>query len=374
MVKKKIFYIADFSLPNKSAYSLHVLKICDAFSEFTNNNVELLIPFLDSNYSIKKIKKDYLLKYNLKIKFFFSKKEKLHVIKKIFFSLKLLSYIKKNSNVNLIISRSIIASLILAIFGIKNILEIHTELTGFTKIFFFLTKFKIVKKNLNFIFINDYLRKKIKINKKKSLILCDAVDYRDFKVKNLNLIKNTCFYSGSFAKGKCLEIILKLSKELPNINFHLHGNKQTIYDKSILDKKMKNVFFNGYLTYSELVKKIRNYKVLLMPYKKNVGVLIKNINVANYFSPLKMFDYLASGKTILASDLPVYRNILKNNRNSVLVKPDDIKSWKINIIKLLNDKKNKLGNRALIDVKKFSWQKRTEKIINFNNKQVKDFK
>ena len=75
MIKKKNFYIADFSLPNKSAYSLHVLKICDAFSEVTNNNVELLIPFLDSNYSIKKIKKDYLLKHNLKINFFFSKKK-----------------------------------------------------------------------------------------------------------------------------------------------------------------------------------------------------------------------------------------------------------------------------------------------------------
>ena len=29
MVKKKIFYIADFSIPNKSAYTVHVLKICD---------------------------------------------------------------------------------------------------------------------------------------------------------------------------------------------------------------------------------------------------------------------------------------------------------------------------------------------------------
>ncbi len=95
MVKKKIFYIADFSLPNKSAYSLHVLKICDAFSEVTNNNVELLIPFLDSNYSIKKIKKDYLLKYNLKIKFFFSKKEKLYLIKRIFFFTKVIILYKK---------------------------------------------------------------------------------------------------------------------------------------------------------------------------------------------------------------------------------------------------------------------------------------
>ena len=31
--KKSLVYIADFSLPNMSAYALHVLKMCDAFSE-----------------------------------------------------------------------------------------------------------------------------------------------------------------------------------------------------------------------------------------------------------------------------------------------------------------------------------------------------
>ena len=84
MVKKKIVYIADFSLPNKSAYSSHVLKICDAFSEVTQNNVELLIPFLDPNYLLKRVKRDYLLKYNLKIKFFFNKKKNLIYLKEYF--------------------------------------------------------------------------------------------------------------------------------------------------------------------------------------------------------------------------------------------------------------------------------------------------
>ena len=287
MLKKKVIYIADFSLPNKSAYTLHVLKICDAFSEFTKKSVELLIPYSDLKYTKNNLKKDFLLKNNLKIINFFLKKKKLNFLKRIFFSIKIYNYLKKKNLNHIIISRSIIPSLILAFFNIKNILEIHTELTGLTKIFFLLARFKFVKKNLKFIFINDNLRKNFKIDKKKSIILFDASDYRDFKIKNSNIIKNTCFYSGSFSKGKGLEIIIKLSKKLPNINFHLYGNKQTIYDKSILDKEIKNVHFKGYLTYSDITKKIKNYKILLMPYKKNVGVLIKNINVVNYFSPFK---------------------------------------------------------------------------------------
>ena len=68
--KKNVFYVADFSLPNKSAYSLHVLKICDAFNEIYNNKINLLIPHIHKNYSNKKIKNDFLLKKKQILKLF----------------------------------------------------------------------------------------------------------------------------------------------------------------------------------------------------------------------------------------------------------------------------------------------------------------
>ena len=58
--KNKIIYIAEFSLPNMSAYAVHVLKMCDSFSD--TNEVELIIPFKDNKYSFEKIKKSYNLK------------------------------------------------------------------------------------------------------------------------------------------------------------------------------------------------------------------------------------------------------------------------------------------------------------------------
>ena len=30
--KKKIYYVAELNLPSKSAYSIHVMKMCEAFS------------------------------------------------------------------------------------------------------------------------------------------------------------------------------------------------------------------------------------------------------------------------------------------------------------------------------------------------------
>ena len=86
-MKKKLFYIADFSLPNMSAYALHVLKMCDAFSE-KKLDVNLLIQFLDRKESLKKLKKNYILKNHLNIKGFFKRKFKRNIFTNIYFSIK----------------------------------------------------------------------------------------------------------------------------------------------------------------------------------------------------------------------------------------------------------------------------------------------
>ena len=51
----KVFYIAETSLTNKSAYTHHVLKMCDALSK--KGNVQLIIPYFNKNLNFKKIKK-----------------------------------------------------------------------------------------------------------------------------------------------------------------------------------------------------------------------------------------------------------------------------------------------------------------------------
>ena len=109
----------------------------------------------------------------------------------------------------------------------------------------------------------------------------DAVDYRDFKPTKKRIYRKACFYSGSFTKGKGVEIISKVAKILPDYKFHLYGNIDTIGDKKFLDQK--NIFLKGFLTYSKLVNVIDNYKVLMMPYQKKVGVLIflKQIDRSN---------------------------------------------------------------------------------------------
>ena len=365
--KIKIIYIAEFSLPNMSAYSVHVLKMCGAASEL-GYKVNLVLPFINKSYNTSKIKKDYSLKRKINLISFFKKKKRMNFFYRILFSLFLFNYLKNNRN-NFIISRSILPSILLAIINIKNILEIHTEITGFTKFLFFLTNFNFIKKNLKFITLNHYIKKKLKLNKQNTLILDDAVDLKDFNYKSKKIIKNTCVYTGSFAPGKGFDLILKLSKIMPKIYFHLYGNIKTLNDQKILNSLPKNMKMKGYIPYNNVGRTLAKYKILLMPYSNKVGVLIKNISVENYFSPLKMFEYMASGKIIIGSDLKVYRHILKKNYNSILLNPKNLKSWKKSIMKILFSKKYYyLGSNARKDVKKFTWNLRVKKIIQFNEK------
>ena len=95
MKKKKIIYIAEFSLPNMSAYAIHVLKMCDNFCKYAE--VELIIPYQEKSYYFKRIKKEYLLKNNFKIKSMFSSKKKLNLISRVFFSLKIYNYLNLDS-------------------------------------------------------------------------------------------------------------------------------------------------------------------------------------------------------------------------------------------------------------------------------------
>ena len=362
--KKKLIYIADFSLPNMSAYMLHVLKMCDAMSE-KKFNVTLFIPFVKKGYSFNYFKSKYLLKTNFTIESFFNKPIKRGFFSYLLFAIKILIFIKKKNNL-LIISRSIIPALVLSLTNYNVLLEIHTEMRGLTKAIFKIIVFFNFDQKLKYILIHKKLNEKLQLHKKKFIVLDDCVDIRDFK-KNVS-VKNECVYTGSYVDGKGLNVILNIAKRLPDVKFNLYGNIRTIKKelKSLIIRQ-KNIKLNNYITYNKIPDIIKSNKVLLMPYEEKINVLIKNLDVSSYISPLKLFDYLASGSTIIATDKPAYSHILKNNFNSILISTLKTDEWVYKIKEIFNNKHNtlKIKKNALRTAKKYTWLSRCEKIINF---------
>jgi glycosyltransferase involved in cell wall biosynthesis len=100
--------------------------------------------------------------------------------------------------------------------------------------------------------------------------------------------------------------------------------------------------------------------ILLMPYPKTK-------HYSCYMSPLKMFEYMASGRPIVATNLPAIKEILKHKYNSLLAKPDDCADLSKSIIALIENKKLRdlISKNALRDSKKYTWEKRSTNILKF---------
>ena len=161
----KVIYISETSLKNKSAQTIHVLKMCDAFCD--KGNVDLLIPYCENQVK-KKLKKDFLLtsKKKILVKSILNFKVR-NFLSRLIFGYKTARYLK-NEITDLIISRSWISSFFLCIFKIKHFLEVHSEQKGLTKLLMIDLNFINSEYILKTIIISQTLRKKLTYIKKKN--------------------------------------------------------------------------------------------------------------------------------------------------------------------------------------------------------------
>ena len=166
-----------------------------------------------------------------------------------------------------------------------------------------------------------------------------------------------------------MELILEISKLTKNINYHIYGDLK-LANKNLKFRSLDNIKFFNHVDYFKIPKLMSKYNVLLMPYSKNVTVRSNNIDAGKYMSPLKLFEYLAMSKIIIASKLKVYSHILINNKNSILINSNKQKLWASNIEFIFKNLKkyNFLKKSALQVSKKFTWEKRVEIILSSNNK------
>jgi glycosyltransferase involved in cell wall biosynthesis len=361
----KINYISEISLPSNSAYAQHVLKICDTFSQTYKTNLFLFAT--DIQYKI--LKKNYLLKNDFDILPFKNKINKINFYNRLKYALWIKNNVQKKS---LILSRSVLTSLVLSFWKINNFLELHHPPTGFTKVLYNFSKFFKLDSFIQYIVISKSLKNFMKLE--KSVVLDDAVDISDYKIKKIKKYNYEITYVGSLFKGKGLEIIDYLSKNFPKNKFYIFGDLKTINKKDFnlnVLRSRKNLFFKGYVTYKHIPKILLSSKILLLPYQNNVYVNSQDLEVSTFMSPLKLFEYLASKKIILASRLKVYSHILKNNFNCFLISPENYPEWKCKLGKIINNLNHYsyLGRNAYQTAKKYTWKKRTDLIINYYKKK-----
>jgi glycosyltransferase involved in cell wall biosynthesis len=83
-------------------------------------------------------------------------------------------------------------------------------------------------------------------------------------------------------------------------------------------------------------------------------------------SPTKLFEYMAMGKGIVASNLDQIGEVLKHDQTAWLVKPGDVESLMLGLKMLIDDtgRRERLGQAARNEVvSKYTWREHTRKII-----------
>ena len=86
---------------------------------------------------------------------------------------------------------------------------------------------------------------------------------------------------------------------------------------------------------------------------------------AYYTSPMKLFEYMAGGVPIVASDLPSIKEILRHDKNAWLVPPGDPSALAEGIKTLLTDqgRAQRLSQKACEDVQRHTWKTRAAQIV-----------
>lgn len=369
----KILYISKSIIPSRTANSIHVMKMCQAFSD-NGNDVVLLAPNQKNKYekNVDNIFEYYGVKKNFKIIKLFHP----NIIGgNILYTFAIFFYLLSNKRFNLVYGRFLPGCYISAVLKNNVIFETHEIIFNKKNLKLFLFRYLIKKKYFKKLVVISQALKKIYL---KNGYLDDSMikvahDGAD-QVKNFNdqikLLGSRdslkVGYVGHLYKGRGIETIFECAKQIHDTTFHIVGGlKEDIkFWKDYAERlKLDNIFFYGFVSPKETVKYRNSFDILLAPYAKKVS--IGNIgDTSKFMSPIKIFEYMSNKKAIICSDLPVIREVL-NDKNSILVKPDDVNFWVDSINKLKNSKNREtLASQALNDFESFTWKNRALLIIN----------
>ena len=170
-------------------------------------------------------------------------------------------------------------------------------------------------------------------------------------------------YTGGLYMHRGIENIIYLAKAFPNLHFCVVGgpekNRQH-FQKLSQEKSISNIKFMGFVEHNLIPDYLYASDILLALWSSKVPTI-------NYCSPLKIFEYMAAGRTIVAHDFPTIREVLENEKDAILCEPDNFNSLRLGLIKALDEKNSanfgKLSrNKAF---KLYSWDNRVSKLLEF---------
>lgn len=251
------------------------------------------------------------------------------------------------------------------ILGVPIIYETHRVPQSSTENF----RDRIISKlSRGIVVISDHVRTYYEQYGKPILVVHDAVSLERFGVdinkiearKNYGLLPRdkVGVYTGTVSRLKGVQYLVSAAKLMPGVKFLLAG----IISGDFRDYTWpENITILGQREQAELPAILRSGDVLVLPHPDNEYSQ----------SPMKLFEYMASGVPIVSSRLSSLTEVL-NDANSVLVEAENPEALKAGIEKVLDD--SLLASRIALEAKRnaeeYTWEKRGKRIADFIKQEV----
>jgi len=169
-------------------------------------------------------------------------------------------------------------------------------------------------------------------------------------------------YAGHLYPWKGVDVFVRALSHLPRARGLVIGggadDPDTVRVKALAESHgvSDRLAFAGFVPKAEVPRRLAAADVFVLPTLDTPS--------ARYTSPLKMFEYMAMGRPIVATDLPPVREVLTDGVNARLVPPGDAAALADAISALLEDPVSgaRLADRARADVQRFSWDRRAERL------------
>ena len=173
----------------------------------------------------------------------------------------------------------------------------------------------------------------------------------------------TVGYAGHLYPWKGVDVLVEALARVPDVRGLIIGGHEKEPDLErvrALAARLgvsDRIEFAGQIAPAAVAARLQEADILTLP---NPASAISS----HATSPLKLFEYMAAGRAIVASNLPSIGEVLVDDVNAVLVTPGDAEALAAGISRLAADpaERQRLGSAARDGVAEYSWDRRAERL------------
>lgn len=371
----KLLYLANNRIPTEKAHGVQIMEMCQAFA--LQGEVELVLP-----RRFNAIKEDPFVHFGINKTFKITHLPCIDLIPlnigNFGFWVQAVSFLAVAKIYSLFRKYDILYTRekMAGFFFRDFVLEIHALPPKIKKI-----NKKIWHKARALIVKTPYIEKSLitaGISGKKVLVMPNGVDLKKFAINatkdearrklGLPMDAKIVLYTGSFFlhDWKGVDVLLESAKNfgMDTIFLLVGGTKAEIVGVR-MRYGQENIILEERRGHDQMPYYLRAADTLVLPNKAN------NTESQLYTSPIKLFEYMASGRPIVSSDLPSIRGIL-NEQNSFLVQPDSVYALTYGIKQALagDGRGDAIAKKAVEDVQEYTWENDAKRIIEFLSRHV----